>query len=219
MSQIKDKIILSNIQKYKVDDVDCENLCLKAMKYGIKKVLVGPSSVPLVKKLLLGSSVEMGVSISYPAGTYLPEAKAEEVEELAALHPSVSTFYVVMAVGRFLSGYEEEIRQEMSRTVQAAAGKDVYFMVESAIMSEAQLKKVCEMAQEAGVCGIVDTTGFKPYDVPFPTAEDTKQLASASNTLHVVANGLIETRKEVEDALLAGADEVVVVNADYLAER
>ena len=218
MSELKDKIILSNVQKYKIDNMDCENLCLKAMKYGIKKVLVGPSSVPLVKKMLRGSGVEIGVTISYPSSAYFPDAKAEEAIEQVKLHPEIAAFYVVMAVGRYLSGYKDEIHEEMKQMKRAAQGREVYFILESTVLNEAQLREIGEMAVENGIAGLVDTTGFKPYDIPFPSDMDREKMLKAAEGKHkVITSGFIDTREEMEQAASLDVDGVIVTNADYLA--
>ncbi len=214
-TDIKAKLILSNIQNYKVDNKDCENICLKAMNYGIGRVLVQPSSVPLVKKLLAGSAVSVGVAISYPSGAYFADAKAEEIAEQVDINPEVAEFYVVMAVGRYLSGYTSEAEQEMRVCCEAAAGRDVYFVLESAVLSAEQLAEIAAIAKKSGIKGLVDTTGFRPYDIPFPTAADTKKTADAAHGLKVIANGLLGSMADAEEKMKAGADEVIIINCDF----
>lgn len=209
------KLILSNIQNYKVDNKDCENICLKAMQYGIKSVLVQPSSMPLVKKLLRGSEVKIGVAISYPSGAYFVDAKVEEIAEQVKMHPEITEFYVVMAVGRYLSGYTKEAAEEMKACVLAADGRDVYFMLESAILSSLQLAEIADLAKQSGIKGLVDTTGFKPYDIPFPTAADVKKMAESAAGLNVIANGLIDSLADAREKIDSGADRVIIINCDF----
>ncbi len=204
---MKEKIIATNIQAYKISDTDCENLCLKAKAYGIGKILVGPSSLPLVFRMLEGSGVEVCASIAYPSGAFFAEAKAGEITELEQLYPQLSAYYAVMAVGRFLSGYEAEARAEMEAVKKAAGQKAVYIVTEAKLLSGEQMQKLCGMAADAGIEGIVDTTGFAPYDIPFPAAEDTARLVKAANgSVKVICNSSIDTPEKAAAALEAGAD-------------
>lgn len=215
---IKDKIIYTNIQEYKVDDGDCQNLCLKSILYGVSKVLVCPSSVEGVQEMVKGKNVEMGVAISYPSGAYFPEAKEDELREMVALFPALHSVYAVMAVGRFLSGYEKETMEEMQLIKKAAGSRKTYIFTETSVLGDAQLKKICDIAVDCGINGIVSSTGFMPYDVPLPTTEDLKRLAlAAGGRLQVIANGMIDTFEKAQQALDAGADLAMVTKIDYLA--
>ena len=210
---MKEKIIATNIQAYKISDTDCENLCLKARAYGIGKVLAGPSSLPLVFSMLEGSGIEVGASIAYPSGAYFAEAKAGEIEELEKVYPQLAAYYVVMALGRFLSGYEDEAREEMEAVKKAAGDKSVYIITEAKLLSDEQMRMLCEYAAASGIDGIVDTTGFAPYDVPFPSAKDTARLVKAANgSIKILSNSAIDTPDKAAAALKAGADGVIAVN-------
>ena len=47
-----DKIEYSNIQLYEAGDVQIENLVLKAARAGMGTIVVGPSALPLVNRMI-----------------------------------------------------------------------------------------------------------------------------------------------------------------------
>lgn len=210
------KVIYTNSPKYKVDDSDTQNLALKAVLYDITKILIGPTSVPIVSPIIEGKNIDLGVTVSYPSGAYFPEAKAEEIAELREQYPQIDSFYMVTAVGRFLSGYDDEAIEELRVAKNAAKDKKVFAVTEASVLNDEQMKKLCDMAVEAGIDGIVDTTGFAPYNVPFPTIEETKRLIKAAQNRIPIISGYNENFEDAREKLKAGVRDAVILNIDEL---
>ena len=209
----------SNIQAYRVSDKDCELLALKAIKYGFKNVVVGPSSLPIINKLLKWSGVNIAVAIAYPSGAYLLHSKLQEIDDILKSGYRVDEFYMVLAIGKFLSGYENETLEELKALVKAAKGRVTKAVIEAAVMNKSQKKLICDMAAEAGVDYLVASTGFLPYDVPSPTSKDIEELVNASaGRLGIIACGEINTMEKALEMLYAGANRICTMKADEIIE-
>lgn len=214
---MKEKIIFSNIHEYCVNDVDCEHVCLKAAMAGVKRVLLGPSSIEGIRKYIEKCGLSLYTTAAYPSGAFFAEQKAEEIRELVGLYPEIRGFFVVSAVGRYLSGYKRETQEEMKLIKEAAEGRQVFYMTEAALLNGEQMKEICEMALKEGLDGIVSTTGFKPYNVPFPSPQQLSALAEVANQrLTVIEGAGFGGEKAIRQALDSHADLVIADNIDAL---
>lgn len=209
----------SNIQEYKISDTDCENLALKAKLYGFDTIIVMPSALPIMEELLDDTNVKVAVAVAYPSGAYVLEAKMKEIEDIFETGYRFDELYVTLAVGRFLSGYEAEAVEEIKAFVEAARGKTVKLVVEASVMTKEQKKFICDTAEQAGIEYIVASTGFAPYDVPFPTEEDIKELAEAADgRVKIVACGGIDTKDKAIGMIEAGAAKICTTEAFKIAK-
>lgn len=211
------KIILTNIPNYYITDENCENLYYKAIANGIEKVLIGPSSMKIGEKFQ-DRNVKTIVSIAYPSGTVCPEIKAQEIEDCEQFSSIADMYFVTAAVGYFMSGHEDDLEKEMKLCVETAK-KPVYFITEIAEMSDSYLEKFCKLAQENKIAGIMISTAFMPYDVKRPSVEDIKRIKRYSgNKIEVIAAGTYKSLEDINAALDAGADFVMVNEADNIVE-
>jgi len=209
--ELTEKIILTNIPDYEVRDADCENLCYKALANGISRILVGPSSLDVVKQFK-GRGLRMGVSIAYPSGAVTPELKIAEMEDCLASGDAVDEFFVTCAEGYFMSGHEDNLVKEMTDIVKAAGSKPVYFIIECTALSEEQTAFLVKTATEAGVKGLLISTAFRPYDtIRRPEVEDIRKMRElAGDDLEIIAAGCIRSEEDAASAIAAGADSVMI---------
>lgn len=207
--EMLNKIILTNIPNYYVTDENCENLYYKALANGIRRVIIGPSSMKSVEALS-SRGVKTGVTIAYPSGTVCPELKAQEIKDCENMSSSADMYFVTTAQGFFMSGHEDNLRQEM-KLCHNASDKPVYFIIEVAEMSDEYLEKFCRIAEEEKVSGVLLSTAFMPYDVKRPDVSEVKRIKKyAGDQLEIIAAGDLHTAEEVKALLDAGADTVMV---------
>lgn len=214
-AEILKKVIATNIPNYYVTDEDCENLYYKSLTNQVAEVLIGPSSYGTAKKFV-EKDIRTAIAISYPAGTAYPDIKAEEILSFERENGPADAYYVTAAVGYFMSGHEDNLKEEMELCVKATK-KPVYFFIEAAEMAEEQLERACTIAMECKVSGLVISTAFMPYDIKEGTAQEVKRLKQyAGSLLEVIAFGAFHTAEEAEEALAAGADRIIFNGIDTL---
>lgn len=213
--EIMGKIILTNMPNYYVTDENCENLYYRALANGINRVLIGPSSMKTVEKLA-SRGIKTGVAIAYPSGVLLPEVKKQEILDCEAESSVADMYFVTAAQGCFMSGHEDQLIQEMRQCV-AAVDKQVYFIVEAGELTEEAMEKICMIAKQEKVSGLLLSTAFKAYDIRRPEAADVALMKKyAGDGLEIIAAGDIQTEEAVGEMLKAGADSVMVNLADQI---
>lgn len=203
------KIIYTNIMNYKVSDSDCQRLIYEAKYKKIPEVLLSPSSLEPMQELLGDYPGKKSVSVSYPAGACYPENKAYEMKTLLERFPWIDAFYAVPAMGRFLSGKIAESRQEVQMLAAAAQGKRLYLLLEAASFTTEQLEQYVAFACENAVTGIAVGSGFDKYELPFPTPETVRRVASfCGEKLEVIAPGMGANGFTEEEWIAAGASRI-----------
>lgn len=217
---MKDKAYLTNVHLYKVDDDACELLCRQAKMEGVKRILLGPTSIGRVKQYTNQWGLSLAVTVSYPSGAFYPDQKAAEIRSLVSEHPEIDAFFVVSAVGRFLSGYHDEIDDELEQVKDAANGRQVCYMIEASLFDFKQMVQICAIAARNNIDAIVSTTGFTPYKVPFPTGQDLGKLVKAAGKdMKIIAGGCFQGSDSLREAIEAGADMVVTDSISNLSFR
>jgi len=216
-----EKLNYSNVQTYKVGDMECQMLALKAIQKNIGTIVVGPTALPVVNKILKGNdSIKVAVTVAYPSGAYIVKAKIQEIEGLFEAGERFDELCVVMGVNRYLSGYAREAEEEIKQLKKAAGRVPVKLMIEAGLMTKEQKKEICDFAAAAGVEYIVASTGFTPYDLIFPTVEDIRELsAAAAGRLQIIACGEVDTKRRFLDMIQAGAAYVMTARAYEIAEE
>lgn len=211
---MENKVILSNVGEYYITDTTCENLIYNAREYNVGEVLLGASSIPCLLDMLNKTNIKLGVTISYPSGCYLPEAKIGEIEELKALYTRIDAFYAVVAEGRFLSGYTQEFRNEVRGLVNAAGEKQLFVITEIASLTEDQAKEFIAICKEENVAGIVMSTGFYPYKASAPTVDQMKAFKELAGDLPVICFDL-----DINDSIEVNPNKIITKDFKLFRER
>ena len=204
------KIILSNIQNYHTADVDVENIYYKALDQGVHSVLIGGASFCVTKKFA-ARPVKTAVCAAYPSGAVPAELKAFEIIDAEKKYEDVEAFFVTAAMGWFLSGHADDLKKEMEACVTATK-KPVWFITELTQMPADKRKEFCEIAEKAGVAGIMTSVLFAPYELPVAGPVEIKELRSMTG-LKIAAPTKSGREEEWQALIDAGAD-FVVVNTD-----
>lgn len=209
--ELAKKIILSNIQNYQVADRDVENIYYKANDIGAKAVLIGGASLGVAARFA-SRPAATAVACAYPSGAVDAALKAFEITDALAKKGDICCFFVSAAMGWFQSGHVDDLRAEMQAAVAAAKGAGVWFIVELTQMSAEQIKSFCDIAKEEGVCGIMTSTDFYPYEFPVAGPDEIKALRALTD-LQIAAPTKSGDEADWQALIDAGAD-LVIVNAD-----
>lgn len=209
-----DKMEFSNIQVYEIGDMQIENLVLKAKSAGASRIVVGPSALPLVNRMLKPEDgILVDCALSYPSGAYLTFQKVQEIEDMLQEPVSVDEFYCVMQVGTYLSGHRDVMKEELKELVKAAKGIPVKIVTEISAFGREQMQEVCDAASDAGVKGMVISADFWPYEIPEPTVAQVRDFVEcAAGRFEVIGAGKVDSAQRFLDLLAAGADRVNTPN-------
>lgn len=135
-----------------------EKLCQESIEYGCASVCVNPAYVPLVAKLLKGTSVKVCTVIGFPLGMNATEVKA--FETAYAEKEGAEELDMVINVGMLKAGNDEYVQKDIEAVVKAANGKLVKVIIETCLLTDEEKVRVCKLAKAAGADYVKTSTGF-----------------------------------------------------------
>ncbi|MEM1940349.1 MAG: deoxyribose-phosphate aldolase [Candidatus Caldarchaeum sp.] len=207
MSTISVKEIASRIQHTNVSPdatkKDIEKLCSEALKYGFSAVVINPIWVKHASELLKGTGVKVCVALNYPMAGSKPLTKAVEIRE--AIADGCEEIDFMINVGYLKSGMVDEFRRDVETVVEAADGRIVKAILETAILSEEEVRLAARICEEEGVNYVKNSSGWGKGGPA--TVEVVKLLrSSVSKRVGVKASGGIRDFATAVKLVEAGAD-------------
>lgn len=135
-------------------------LCDEAKRYQFATVCVQPCWVSLAAEQLAGQS-EVGVTtvIGFPLGASMSSVKAFETNE--AIAAGATEVDMVINIGYLKSGLLDQVKQDIAAVVKAADDRAVVKVIlETDLLTEAEIVTGCEIAVSAGADYVKTSTGF-----------------------------------------------------------
>jgi deoxyribose-phosphate aldolase len=132
-------------------------------------VCISPALVSTAVRALLTSPVRVATVIGFPSGAHRLEVKADEAARAAA--DGADEADMVINLGLALSGEWGAVESEIA-AVRAvlAGGQRLKVILETAVLSDAQIVSACLAAQFAGADFVKTSTGFHPHGGATPHA-------------------------------------------------
>ncbi len=136
-------------------------LCREAIELAVGAVCVSPNQVAVAESALRGSDVGLASVIGFPSGAHRAEMKAAEAA--AAVGEGANELDMVVPLGAVVAGDWEVVAAHVA-AVRAAAPAPIVLkvIVESAVLDDEQLDRVCATAVEGGADYVKTSTGYHP---------------------------------------------------------
>ncbi len=199
------KAIDHTVLKSDAVHADIENIAEEALQHGFGAVCVNSCHVPLVAKLLSGSSVEVCSVVGFPLGAMDTQSKAFEAS--TAVAAGATELDMVINVGALKSSDLKTVNADI-RAVKEACGKAnvLKVIIETCLLSREEIVQACELAQSAGADFVKTSTGFSTGGA---TLEDVQLMKSTvGDVMQVKASGGIKDWATAEAMLKAGASRI-----------
>ncbi|MFN3596303.1 MAG: deoxyribose-phosphate aldolase [Rubricoccaceae bacterium] len=169
-------------------------LCAEARTYCFASVCVSPVWVPVAAEELAGATPKVCTVVGFPHGAVRTPVKAFETE--LAVRDGADEIDMVIGIGRLKSGRYAEVEDDIRAVVEAAQGRTVKVILETALLTDEEKVIACVLAQNAGADFVKTSTGFasggaSPQDVAL-------MRRVVGDTMGVKASGGI---RSLEDAL------------------
>jgi len=180
-----------------------ERLCSEAREHAFHAVCVQGVHVPRCARTLMGSAVKVASVVGFPLGGNAPRAKAHEAA--CALEDGAHELDVVIQLGALLAGEERSVVEDLEGVVARARaqGALVKAILETGLLTPAQLTRACHLAREAGADFVKTSTGFGPRGA---SVEDIRRMqAAVGGRLGIKASGGVRTHEFACELLGAGA--------------
>ena len=193
-----------------------EHFCKEAVSWHCSTICIPPFFTRDAKRLLtpIDTKVKVAVVIGYPMGYSAIAAKSEEIKR--ATDEGADEFDAVVNIAAIKSGLWNHVQNEIDSLVRAAhmKGHPMKLIVEAGLLTDEELKHVCDIAGSAGVDFISNGSGFFE---PKVSVEMIKKLRDfCLPRIQIKANGQIQTVAEAEACIAAGATRIGTTHARQL---
>lgn len=193
-------------------DEEIELLCEEATHYGFAAVCVHPVFLPRVARALEETEIVPCTVVGFPHGANRPATKAQEAER--AVIDGARELDMVIALGALASGRFEDAEADIRAVVTAArdagdtvdAHVGVKVILETALLSTAQIAIASVIARRAGADFVKTSTGFASSGAK---AEDVALMRQVVGTdLGIKASGGVGSVGDVRRMLAHGASRI-----------
>lgn len=184
---------------------EIEQLCSEAKTYGFASVCVNPTWVATAAKCLGESDVKVCTVIGFPLGATTTDTKVFETKE--AIKNGAREVDMVINIGALKSGEDDTVLHDIEAVVEAAKGSaPTKVIIETALLTNEEKVRACELAVKAGADFVKTSTGFASGGA---TIEDvTLMRKMVGPDIGVKASGGIRDRKTAEAMVRAGASRI-----------
>ena len=183
---------------------DIEKLCNEAIKYKFASVCIYPYYVPLAKKLLKGTNVEVCTVIGFPTGESTKEVKVYEA--IDAVEKGANEIDMVINISALKNKDYDYVKEEIEEVRDAIDGKVLKVIIETCLLTKEEIIKMTEICNETFVNFIKTSTGFSTGGAK---VEDIELINKHKNDiLEIKASGGIRDIHTMEDMINAGATRI-----------
>ncbi len=155
------RLIDHTVLKPETTAADIERLCAEAREHCFASVCVSPVWVPLAARHLHGAIPMVCTVIGFPHGASRTPVKAFETE--MAVRDGASEIDMVLAIGLLKSQRYDEVEADIRAVVEAAQGRTVKVILETALLTDEEKVIACVLSQNAGAGFVKTSTGFASH--------------------------------------------------------
>lgn len=196
------RMIDHTILKADATEEDVLKVIEEAKKYHFYSVCINPTWVAFAAEKLQSEPVAVCTVIGFPLGANTSEVKAYETTD--AINNGADEVDMVINIGALKSGQFKKVQQDIEAVVNAAKDKAlVKVIIETALLTNEEIVKSCELAKAAGADFVKTSTGFSTGGAK---AEDVRLMReTVGPNMGVKASGGIHTEAEAMAMVEAGA--------------
>lgn len=212
------KLIDHTLLKPEATAEEIEKLCREAAQYGFYSVCVNPVWVAKSRQLLRGTPVKVCAVVGFPLGAQSPEIKTLEARR--ALREGAQEIDMVINIGALKSRDDRLVARDIRGVVEVCdeARAVSKVILETALLSDEEKVRGCELSMKAGADFVKTSTGFSKGGA---TVEDIALMARtvAPRKLGVKASGGVRTYADLLKMVQAGATRVGSSNSVKIVEE
>ncbi len=178
-------------------------LCAEATTYQFAAVCVNPVNVAQAAKLLRDTEVAVCTVVGFPLGATLSAVKAYETVQVIAA--GATEIDMVINIGALKAGQHEPVQKDIAAVTRTAHehGATVKVIIETALLTDAEKRLACELAQASGADYVKTSTGFAAGGAT--AADVTLMRQTVGPYIGVKAAGGIRTLADAQAMVAAGA--------------
>lgn len=192
-----------------------ERHCAEARTHQLFAICVNSQWVARAATVLAETGVRLVSVVGFPLGASASAVKAFECEY--AIAQGAQEIDTVLPIGSLKAGDRYTVCEDIRAVVQAAGGRPVKVILETALLNDGEKRLACALAEEAGAAFVKTSTGFGPGGA---TVEDVRLLREATGgRLGIKASGGIRTAAFARELVAAGATRIGTSNGVALVSE
>lgn len=196
-----------NILKPAATLAEIEAACIQAEKNDFAAICVPPIFIKKAKEYLQNADVKIATVIGFPFGYCAVEAKVAEI--VLAILDGVDELNILINTTALKNNDWQYLAHELNAVLSVIKAKQkvVKIIIETALLTEDEAIKCCDLYGIAGVDFIETSTGFaeQPVDLPAIVTLIRKHLADA---VSIKATGSNNNPTFAHELIIAGATRI-----------
>lgn len=186
-------------------ETDIIQLCEEAKAHQFKAVCVNPTWVKLCSQQLNGTDVEVCTVIGFPLGANSLEVKTYEAKQ--AVIDGATELDMVINIGELKAGNNHYVQQDIEAVIEAANHQAIVkVIIETALLTEAEKERACQLVKASGAHFVKTSTGFSDGGATVRDVELMK--ATVGEDVLVKASGGVRDRATAKKMKLHGASRI-----------
>lgn len=193
---------------------EVKDLCKEAIKYELFGVCVPPYFVKLAKQSIKDTPIQLVTVIGFPLGYNTTPAKVEEARK--AIDEGADEIDMVLNIAALKNGDFNFVLNDIQSvaTLVQLKSKKLKVIIETALLSDKEKIKACEICAEVGVDFVKTSTGFAKSGATVKDVELMRKTLPSS--IKIKASGGIKTKQQAEELIKAGANRLGTSNGPKL---
>jgi deoxyribose-phosphate aldolase len=161
--------------------------------------------VALAADRLRDTPVQVCTVVGFPLGATLSEVKADEARR--SIERGATEIDMVVNLGALKSGEDAAVRDDIAAVVVASHPRAIVKVIlETALLTDEEIVRGCELARAAGAEFVKTSTGFGPGGA---TAQHVALMRrTVGHAMGVKASGGIGSRADAAEMIAAGATRI-----------
>ena len=190
--------------KADASEKEVKKICAEAKEFGFAAVCIPPYFVRKCKLWLTDTNVKVATVVGFPLGYAHTPAKVEEARR--AIDEGADEIDMVINIIALKAGDWNYLKSELTSaaTIVQLRGGKLKVILETGLLTDAEIIKACELCKEMTVDFVKTSTGTIQ---PGATVEVVKLLrANLPKTIKIKASGGIRDKEFALQLIEAGAD-------------
>lgn len=183
---------------------DIDKLIQEAKQFGFRTICVNSSWVAYAKKQLAGSKVGITSVIGFPLGAMSTKSKAFEAKH--AIKDGADEIDMVINIGKLKDGDFNYVLEDIKAVKKSVKKNVLKVIVETALLTDDELKKVCQIVVDSGAEFIKTSTGFSTRGATFQDVKTMKEMVG--NKIEIKAAGGVKSFEDMEKMIELGATRI-----------
>jgi deoxyribose-phosphate aldolase len=182
---------------------EIEQAAREGRELGVATVCVNGRWVARVRAALEGSPVKTCAVVGFPLGAMATSVKADEAR--TAIADGAGELDVVISLGEARAGHWDQVAKDIAAVIAAAGTVPVKVILETALLSPADIVQATFMAMDAGAAFVKTSSGFHGAGGAMENAVRLMRR-TAGSAIGVKASGGVRTSEMAIRFLAAGAN-------------